>query len=129
MVEEDYEILEEFGSLAECTDYYLDVLSNIKESHDKNILTKKEFKKKKKFVMKQFDLNLKVVKKSDSHQRKTNVKSLKKPVVKISEISPPQNNTNKIENNRTYQIEDKKGQVIKGQMDIEEINKGEGDGL
>ena len=47
MTEDDDEMIEEpFGSLAECTDYYIDILSALKESHDKEILTKKEFKAK-----------------------------------------------------------------------------------
>ena len=125
MIEDDEMIEEPFGSLSECTDYYIDILSDLKEAHDKEILTKKEFKNKKKFVMSQYDLNLKVVKKKDSHNRKKDIKNLRQPLKSLnhkidSKIQISNNSSEKI-----YQIEDKHGQPIKGQMDIEELNGGD----
>ena len=118
---------ESFESLAECTDYFIDVLSSLNEAYNKNILTKKEFKKKKKFVMNQFNVSLKVVKIKDSHQRKSDIKSLKNPVkktIKPVESLPALNNA-KLEVKKHYQIEDKQGQTIKGQMDVEDLNGGD----
>lgn len=121
MSEEDEEILEPFGSLAECINYYTDILACLSDAFDRGILTKKEFKQKKKFVMKQYDANLKVVKKKDSHSRKEDIKSLKKPFKSLNKIENKLQISDQPQEKR-YQIEDKKGQAIEGQIDIDELS-------
>lgn len=67
----------QFNDLADCVEYYTDVLSSIKESFEIGIFTKKEFKDKKKNIMKQFNASLKLINKKDDHYRTKEEKNLK----------------------------------------------------
>lgn len=129
----DETIPEQFDSLQDCVNYYTDVLVSIKEGHEKELYTKKEYKSKKKFVMKQYDVSLKFIKSKDKHIRDEEKKKLNSCKDTISsEISKP--NAEQIPAPKTkkitqrpiqYQIEDKNGEKIEGQMDVEELNEGD----
>lgn len=75
--EPDDEIVEEFESLKECIDYYTDILSRLKSGHNESIYTRREYKKKKKLVMDQYDKSLKLLKKKNKHSRKVEEDHLK----------------------------------------------------
>ena len=129
-INEEYEDMlpEEFSSLKECVTYYGDVLSIINKSHDLGLYSKKEFKAIKKFIIKQQDKSLKLIKKLDTHQREKEESKLKPVKPKQAKETKPQlTSTEKnkaIEQKpKQYQIEDKDGNKIDGQMDIKDIQK------
>lgn len=113
-VDEVITIIDEpFETLEECFNYYQDILSSVKECKDLEIYNKKEYKSKHKYVMTQFNENLKVIKKKGEHSRKEEINSLRKPyknlptetLQKLPE-SPP---TKQIEPKpEQYSIEDSK---------------------
>ncbi len=70
-------IAESFDSLEECVNYYTDILSRIRECLDKELLTKREYRSKKRFIMEQWKRNERLIKKKGEHQRNTEKQQMK----------------------------------------------------
>ena len=113
-VDEDVIIIDEpFETLEECFNYFQDILSGVKECRDLEIYSKQEFKNKHKYVMKQFEENLKVIKKKGAHSRKEQINSLNKSYKNLPTNTaltlPEQTQTKHIEPKpEQYSIEDSK---------------------
>lgn len=109
---EDIEIIDEdFDNLQECVDYYTDILASLKEGYENDLYTKREYKQKKKFIMEQFNANLKVIKKVDKHSRNTTIKHLKQPKIKKFKSLKTDESIKRVTPGESqYQIEDKKEQ-------------------
>lgn len=123
---------EEFSSLKDCVVYYGDVLSVIEKTRELGLYTKKEFKYIKKFIINHQNKSLKLIKKLDSHQRKEEENKLKpnkiKPKKETVPSLPPSTTKTINPKEQQYQIEDKKkSDKLDGQMDVEDLNKGDND--
>lgn len=104
---EQIEIIDEsFTNLKECIDYYTDILACLRDGLEQGLYTKREYKKKKKFVMTQYEANLRVIKKVDKCSRESKTSRLKH-IKNLNSTSFIEKNNNQIENSlNTYQIED-----------------------
>lgn len=104
---EDYTIvIESFSTISDCTDYFYSEFSKLATMHERDIFSNKEYKSKKKYLMNQFNANLKLLKQKDKVSRNQESIILKQQSKPQFAPEPTQERA-KIPTNEQYQIEDK----------------------
>lgn len=92
-MEDDVIIEEQFENLQDCINFFTDTLACLREGYDKDIFTKREYNKKKKFIMAQFDANLRLIKCKDRHSIKEQKEMLNTKPINVEKLSAPKPQT------------------------------------